>query len=101
MIPLGAGGSVVGGSGSRSVDVTAGDGPLPSPSCRGNGALGSELEEGTCGRLGGRRPSDKREASAAERPAAYELMIFFRACGDSSDRVLWTHAETQAALLTL
>lgn len=41
------------------------------------------VEEGTCGRFGGRKPSDKREASAADRPAAYELMIFFNACGHS------------------
>lgn len=85
MIPLGAGGSVVGGSGSRSVVAKRGEGPCRSPSCscpwsaRANGAFGSEWDEGTCGRLGGLRPSESSDASAADRPAAYELMIFLSA----------------------
>jgi hypothetical protein len=63
MIPFGAGGSVVGGRGSKS--------RLPDPAAAScSEKLGESEDVGPKGRLGGRRPSDSNEASAALRPAA-------------------------------
>lgn len=78
IIPFGAGGSVVGGNGSRSVEAMA-DGDWVDALFSGSWGLYGADGSDTCGRLGGRRPRERREASAADRPAAYELMIFFSA----------------------
>ena len=80
---FGAGGSVSGGSGSRfepscGAEGSSGIGERSAT----EGGLPGRVEGDASGRLAGRRPRERREASDAGRPAAYELMIFFKALGE-------------------